>query len=63
MRLTRRTKIGLAGLLPAIILVLLASALPASAGTQRLSTGVYDDRDAKLSVVLQKDKKGKPEKV
>jgi hypothetical protein len=65
MNLKRRptTNLCLPALLLAVCLALLASASPASAGKQRLQTGIVGDQDAKLSMVLQKGKSGKPTRI
>ncbi len=60
---TVRSSAALAALLVAVGVALLALAGPAAAKTQRLKTGIYGDKNAKLTIVLQKTKKGKPQRV
>lgn len=60
----RTTNICPPALLLAVCLALLAAAVPASAAKQQqLKTGIVGDKDAKLRVVLQKAKSGKPTRI
>lgn len=56
---TKRTRLAL----PLAACLAVAIAAPAGAAKQRINTGIFGDQDAKLSMVLQKDKSGKPTRV
>jgi len=54
---------GLAAVPLLACVAVLAAVAPATAAKQKVTTGIVNDQDAKLNMVLQKTKKGQPTKV